>query len=178
MSLKISRKLHQKWDPKKVKSEIATLRQFLPSTHFFSFFWPFMHFLGVSWEPYWASWGSLGRPLDPKTYKNSKFFKVFEKALWSSWWPSWAHLGPSWADMVLKWAPKWVPKVFQTVIKKFSKNDPKNEPILGPILGPKNSQNLDRLLKAFSTVFLIFVSFFWGFGALWVPLGSFLGPKT
>ena len=52
----------------------------------------FVHFLGVSWEPYWASWGSLGRPLDPKTIKNPRFFKVFEKALWSSWWPSWAHL--------------------------------------------------------------------------------------
>ena len=36
-----------------------------------------------------------------------------------------AHLGPSWADLVPKWAPKWAPKVFQKVTKKFSEKSKK-----------------------------------------------------
>ena len=41
-------------------------------------------------------------------------------------------------------------------------------------------ENRDRRLKAFSArpsfFSYIFISFFLGFGALWVPLGSLLGP--
>ena len=49
-----------------------------------SFFLGFRSSLGASWEPSWASWGSLGRPLDPKTCENLKFFKGYEKAVfWS-----------------------------------------------------------------------------------------------
>ena len=76
------------WVPKRWKIEIAGLRHFLPWVDFFHFF--FMFFfrfwssLGASWEPSWASWGSLGRPLDPKTCKNQVFFNGFEKAVfWS-----------------------------------------------------------------------------------------------
>ena len=51
---------------------------------FSMFFFRFWSSLGASWEPSWASWGSLGRPLDPKTYKNLWFFKGYEKAVfWS-----------------------------------------------------------------------------------------------
>ena len=40
--------------------------------------------LVASWEPSWASCGSLGRSLDPKMLKNCGFFKGFEKAVfWS-----------------------------------------------------------------------------------------------
>ena len=40
--------------------------------------------MGVSWEPSWASCGSLGRSLDPKMLENCGFFKGFEKAVfWS-----------------------------------------------------------------------------------------------
>ena len=49
-----------------------------------TFFLHFVHFLGGSWEPCWASWGSLGKPLDPKTCKNQVFFNGFEKAVFRS----------------------------------------------------------------------------------------------
>ena len=83
--------------------EIAGLRHFLPRRHFLSIcFKHVVHFVPPFFCIVFVPWGSLGRPLDPKTCKNCRFFKVFEKALWSSWWPSWAHLGPFW----LKTAPK------------------------------------------------------------------------
>ena len=50
----------------------------------FLFFFRFWSSLGASWEPSWASCGSLGRSLDPKMLKNWGFFKGFEKAVfWS-----------------------------------------------------------------------------------------------
>ena len=43
--------------------------------------WGFWRSLGLSWEPFWVSWGFFGRPLDPKNYKkNCGFFNVFENA--------------------------------------------------------------------------------------------------
>ena len=51
--------------------------------------------------------------------------------------------------------------------------------LLGSILGFKFSLNRDRRAKAFSTIDTIFHFFFCislGFGVLWVPLGSLLGP--
>ena len=51
---------------------------------FFLFFFRFWSSLGASWEPSWASCGSLGRSLDPKMLKNLWFFKGFERAVfWS-----------------------------------------------------------------------------------------------
>ena len=78
-----------KWVPESRKSEIAGLRHFLTAIRFFKkfcyrFWAPFWNPLGASWEPSWASWGSLGRPLDPKTCKKQTFFKGYEKAVfWS-----------------------------------------------------------------------------------------------
>ena len=52
--------------------------------------------------------------------------------------------------------------------------------LLGSILGFKFSLYGDRRAKAFSTIDQIFKKFLFcfslGFGALWVPLGSLLGP--
>ena len=81
--------------------------------HFLTTFWPIFGpplgvSLGVSWEPSQASWGSLGRPLDPKTLKNYRFFKVFENAAFWLFeapdgslglilpplWPIWSQNGP------------------------------------------------------------------------------------
>ena len=122
--------------PKRTRSE----RFFLRGNVFFAHFW--VHFLttfwpsfgppldvslGVSWEPSRASWGSLGRPLDPKTLKNlifSGFWRCSFLALWSSWCLSWAHLAPSWADQLPKWTPKWAPKVIRKVTKKWFKKRP------------------------------------------------------
>ena len=57
--------MHQKWDPKTAKNEIAGLRHFLPRRHLLGFFWHFfawrfggpwvslerlLGFLRVSWE--------------------------------------------------------------------------------------------------------------------------------
>ena len=67
-------------------------------------------------------------PLDPKTFKNSWFFKVFENAtFWFFEVPdvSWVHPGLSLAFLVPNWALKWLPKAIQAVIKKLVKNDPK-----------------------------------------------------
>ena len=58
MSLKISRKLHQKWDPKFVKNEIAGLRHFLPRRHFWGFF--LANFCMGLWSSLGASWAALG----------------------------------------------------------------------------------------------------------------------
>ena len=50
-----------KWVPKIVKSEIAGLRHFLPSKHFFSFFPGF--FCMAFWSSLGVSWAALG-PLE------------------------------------------------------------------------------------------------------------------
>ena len=100
MSLKISRKSHQKGGPKTVTFEIAGLRHFLPRRHLLGFFWSFFFgplelfgcFLGGSW----VSWGSLGRSLDPKTLKTIGFFKVFSRQLFVSLKLMMALLGSSW----------------------------------------------------------------------------------
>ena len=78
MSLKMSRKSHQKWDSKLVKNEIAGLRQNLPRTHFLEFF------LVVFFLAFGALWVLLGRLLGflrvswevsgPKNIKNHWVF--------------------------------------------------------------------------------------------------------
>ena len=67
----------------------------------------------------------LGSLLGPKTLKNLKFFKVFEKAVFWLFEAPDGLLGlilaASWADLVPKWVPKWGSKVVQKVIKKWTK---------------------------------------------------------
>ena len=77
-------------------------------SNFGSLFLRFWSSLGVSWEPSRASWGSLGKPLDPKTLKNLRFFEVFENAAFWLFeapdgslglilpplWPIWSQNGP------------------------------------------------------------------------------------
>ena len=58
MSLKISRKSHQKWDPKLIQNEIAGLRHFLPWRHFWGFFLA-VFCMGL-WSSLGASWAALG----------------------------------------------------------------------------------------------------------------------
>ena len=58
MSLKMSRKCHQKGGPIRVQNEIATLRHFLPSQHFFDFL--LVDFRSGLWRSLGASWAALG----------------------------------------------------------------------------------------------------------------------
>ena len=100
MSLNMSKKLHQKWDPKKVQNEIAGLRHFLPGMVFFWFFlacfcmgvggpWVFfgllLGLLLVSWEVH-------GR----KNVKNPGFFQVLWRHLFVSLKPLMVLLSLSW----------------------------------------------------------------------------------
>ena len=58
MSLRMSRKSHQKWGPKTVQNEIAGLRQFLPRRHLLGFFLA-IFCMGL-WSSLGASWAALG----------------------------------------------------------------------------------------------------------------------
>ena len=58
MSLKMSRKLHQKWDSELVFFEISSLRQNLPRTYYVNTF--FGGFLFGLWSSLGASWAALG----------------------------------------------------------------------------------------------------------------------
>ena len=110
--------------------------------HFLATFWPSFGpplgvSLGVSWEPSRASWSSLGRPLDPKTLKNWRFFKVFENAAFWLFeapdgslglilpplWPIWFQSGPQ--NGFQKWSKKWS-KSWSKMTPKVSKNDTKS----------------------------------------------------
>ena len=84
MSLKISRKWDQTWDPLGGKNEIAGLRHFLPRQHFFWFL------LVDFFRAFGALWVLLGRLLGflrvswevsgPKNIKNHRVFSGFLKA--------------------------------------------------------------------------------------------------
>ena len=83
MSLKMSRKSHQKWDSKFAKNEIAGLRQNLPRTYYNQVFF------GGFFSGFGAIWVLLGRLLGflrvswevsgPKNIKNHMvFFRFFK----------------------------------------------------------------------------------------------------
>ena len=104
--------------------------------YFLTIFWPSFGpplgvSLGVSWEPSRASWGSLGKPLDPKTLKKIWVFKVFENAAFWLFeapdgslglilpplWPIWSQNGPQNGSqncskkepkIVQFFCPKWI----------------------------------------------------------------------
>ena len=92
--------------------------------------------LGVVWEPSRASWGFLGKPLDPKTLKNWGFFKLFENAAFWLFeapdgslglilpplWPIWSQSGPQNGSQ--KWSKKWS-KSWSKMTPKVIKNDTK-----------------------------------------------------
>ena len=95
--------------------------------HFLANFWPSFGpplgvSLGVSWEPSRASWGSLGRPLDPKTLKNCWFFKVFENA---AFWLFEAPDGSLGLILPPLW-PIWSQNGPQNYSQKCSKKEPTN----------------------------------------------------
>ena len=58
MSLKVSRKSHQKWGPEMTQNEIAGLRHFLPRQHFLGFF--LSDFRMAFWSSLGVSWAALG----------------------------------------------------------------------------------------------------------------------
>ena len=98
--------------------------------HFLATFWPSFGpplgvSLGVSWEPSRASWGSLGKPLDPKTPKNFWFFKLFENAAF------WLFEAPD-GSLGLMLPPLW---------PIWSQNEPQNV--------PKNAQKMNQKLSMF-----------------------------
>ena len=78
MSLKMSRKSHQKWDPKFAKNEIAGLRHFLPRLHFFSFFLvSFVRAFGALWVLLGRLLGFLRVSWEVSGPKNIKNHRVF-----------------------------------------------------------------------------------------------------
>ena len=96
----------------------------------------------ASWEPSWASYAHLGKPLDPKNLKKPMVFQCFCKfsflGLWSSQWPSWTHLG----SCLARSGPKTVPKcprnylkAVQKVIQKAAPQKVNSKTILGSNLG-------------------------------------------
>ena len=114
--------------------EIVFVCSFLGSlfNHFLTKFWtPLGVSLGVSWEPCRASWDSLGRPLDPKTLKNGRFFKVFENAAF--------------------WLFELLMALLGSSCPLFGRSGPK----MGPKMVPKNAQKRNLRLSMFF-FFLIF----------------------
>ena len=94
----------------------------------------------ASWEPSWASYAHLGKPLDPKNLKKTIVFQGFCKCsflgLWSSQWPSWTHLGSFLARSGPKTVPKMAPKFTQKWSKKWSKKLPPKSWILRRFWAP------------------------------------------
>ena len=121
------------------------------------FFLRFRGSLGASWEPSWASWGSLGRPLDPKNLKKPTVFQGFWRCsflvLWSSWWPSWAHLAPFLGRSGPKMAPKMVPKVVQNWFKKWAQKGTRKGPQNDPKIVPKIIGSGDPFLVLLGVIF-------------------------
>ena len=99
--------------------------------------------------------------------------------LWSSWWPSWAHLVASWANLLPKWGHEMGSKSGSQGVQKMTLIGSQQvittfflfnfwflfglvlEFILEPILNPK-------ICPKFVNFWFLFLG---GFGALWVPLG-------
>ena len=73
-----------------------------------------------------------------------------------------------------------VPKVFQKIVKNLSKKYKKRGPPWGPKWVAKKRKSeiagLRHFLPDFKFCLSFIFSFSLGFGALWVPLGSLLGP--
>ena len=108
--------------------EIVFVCSFLGSlfNHFLTKFWtPLGVSLGVSWEPCRASWDSLGRPLDPKTLKNGRFFKVFENAAF--------------------WLFELLMALLGSSCPLFGRSGPK----MGPRIIPKNAQKRNQRTSNF-----------------------------
>ena len=91
-----------------------------------------------------------------------------------------ALLGSSWSVLGGFGSRMGSPKVFQNVIKSFSKNYQKRDQFWVPRWVPKNMKTeiagLRHFLPGILFCLLFIFSFSLGFGALWVPLGSLLGP--
>ena len=102
------RAIFLKFDP----LEIVFFAQFW--VHFLATFWPsfgppldlFGCLLGTFSGLLRFSWEASGSKNNKKLNVFWGFWKCSFLALWSSWWLSWAHLAPSLADLVPKWAPK------------------------------------------------------------------------
>ena len=116
----------QKGRSNELWSEIAGLRHFLPSIKFcFSFCFAFSLGFGALWLPLGSLLGFpealLGSLWTQKRVKTQCFLMVLKRlffGLWSSWWPSWAHLVSSWANLVPRWGFKMGTKSGQKGIKK------------------------------------------------------------
>ena len=161
--------------------------------------WPlFDQCLDHLWVSLWVSLRSLLGPLEvlleASGSKNTKKLKVFQGfwkcsflALWSSGWLSWAHLAPSLADLV----PKWAPKNSQNYSKSIPKFDHSffgcffSRPFFDLKNVRKKNGQSDFLNICFSFFLLILGCTYWPlfdqfldhlWVSLWVSLGSLLGP--
>ena len=110
----------------------------------------------------------LGGLWTPKTFKNLRFFKVFENATFLVFEGLDGSLGlilpPSWADLVPKWPPKWA--------QKWSKNGSKSEPKKGPEKDPKMTPKWSPKSLTSGTLF----SYFWGSFSGFGPRGLKMAP--
>ena len=121
--------------------------------NFGSFCWGFWSSLGSSWEPSWVSWGSLGRPLDPKNLKKLCFLRFFENVtFWACIRLFWGFLKISlfevfWGFLKMSWRHGKRFFVFLFLL------------VFGFTIWPLFDQCLDHLWVS-----------------LWVSLRSLLGP--
>ena len=152
------------FDPKHL-SKISQ-KMLIFGLNFGSFCWGFWSSLGSSWEPSWVSWGSLGRPPDPKTSKNRRFFEVFENAAFWFFeapdgslglilpplWPIWFQSGPQngsqkwskkWSKSWLKMTPKPIRKFPKSLVQKgFNKQKNRSDRTLFSEIGPSKNAYL------------------------------------
>ena len=103
--------------------------------HFFdTLFLRFWGSFGASWEPSWASRGSLGRPLDPKKYGftiGKLHFVTMQlfgslRILMALLGSSCPLLGPIWSQNGPQNGPKSCPNSVQKLIQKVSEPITKN----------------------------------------------------
>ena len=112
-----------KWGPKWAKMAMTPHSDFLPGfafclTFFFMFFFRFWSSLGASWEPSWASWGSLGRPQERKNADSPPRKPLFWKCSFFGLWSSGPKMGPK---MGSKRDPKSDQKMVHKIIQKLKK---------------------------------------------------------
>ena len=104
------------WDPKLVQNLLIF------GSNFGSLFWGFWISLGASWEPSWASWGSLARPQEWKNADSPTRKPLFYKCSFLVFEASNGPIGLILFLLGQIWSqngvPKWGAKVGKKVIKK------------------------------------------------------------
>ena len=135
MSLKMSRKWDQKWDPEIAKNEIAGLRHFLPRHAFFyTLFMVWSVFLNLSFFARFDLEVFLGFLWTQKRVKTIGFLRFLNMQLFGSLkllMALWAHLCPFLQEMAIYVGPKWASKIaffmYQNRVFQFCKKNTKKK---------------------------------------------------